>query len=152
MSSAFPLQNQVQSIGIEPLRDKIAKDNCYKPDWCNCTQDQYLYEIAMCVSNALYNLQVTYITKAICYSKLGMGDKALDMYTLLNKINHISFFLFAVKLQSYLNREWDTEENYISCEELNNIKKQLYCEGFDITCVYECLDLCGYSKHCETCN
>jgi hypothetical protein len=136
--------------GIRPnyLKKDIGK--CYHPDWCNCTVDQHLYEKAMCISLALYEFQTTLLSNAINYSKLGMVEKTNKVYRELNRINHIATYLFGLYTQLYLNPS-DKLENYITCKELIVVKEVLKCSGFDLTCILECLDLCGYTKKCTDC-
>lgn len=149
ITSVYPFATFPSSF-IKSNGKKQLEGRCYHLDWCNCTQDQFIYEKLMCVSLSLYNFQNTGIEKGVCYSKLGLEEKSNKVYRDLNKINHIVTYLFGVFVQVYLNKE-DSFENYITCEELKTIKEVLKCTGFDLTCVLECLDLCGYTKSCGTC-
>ena len=150
MNNTIKFLEPVSSLKIKDNKRKIVPDKCYKPDWCNCNKDQFLYEKAMCLSNALFNFKFTLINQAVCYSKLGLVEKANKVYFELNRINYIVAYLFFVYVQVYLNKN-ENFEDYISCKELENIKKQLNCIGFDITCVYKCLDLCQYTTTCTEC-
>lgn len=138
------------SLSVKLNSSKLVEGNCYRPDWCNCTQDQFLYEKAMCLSMALFNYRHTAINKGTRFSKLGMVKEANKVYFELNRINYIISYLFLVYTQVYLNQK-DSVYNYITCDELEKIKKELNCIGFDISCIYECLDLCDYNKTCNNC-
>ena len=119
------------------------------PYWCGIEKYKIIKDKIVCVSTAMYNISNTLTQKAIMFQKVGLEDKVNDIYTFINKINHMVGYLCLLFFQIYMNEE--DYDCYISCEELENIRKNFLCQGFDISCIYECFDICGYTKNCKKC-
>lgn len=126
----------------------VFKEVC-KPDWCYISKHPIIVEKMICASASVYNLQNTMINKAINFQKLGLEDKVNSIYNFLNRVNHTVFYLCLLFSQVYLNEE--SYSDYITCEELKCIRDNFLCEGFDIECIYECFDICNYTKVCTQC-
>ena len=124
------------------------KEVC-KPDWCIKLDHPIILEKLVCASAAIFELQNTMVNKAIKFQKLGLEDKVNGIYDFLNRVNHTIGYLSLLFVQVFLNKE--DYACYITCEELKCIRDNFLCEGFDIACVYECFDICGYTKMCDRC-
>lgn len=119
-----------------------------KPDWCGFEETIY-HKVGQCLSSSLYNIYTTYLDEARCLKEIGLGDKADDIFEILNKLNHLSYFFLLLFIQHNING--DEYEKYISCEEIQCIKEQMLCCGIDVTCLFECINICDYIKDCDKC-
>ena len=118
---------------------------CYRPGYCKNINLEYAY----CVSLALYNFYSAKECELTNYQLIGDESAVIDIYNMVNRLNHIVGFLTLARFQA--NQTKVNIDKLVDCKFLECVKKEFSCLGFDITCIYKCFQVCDYCNNCNEC-